>query len=769
MTDEKLRILLVEDSDDDAVLICNELGRGGLEFVSERVYTAEGLRAALDEHPWDIILSDYRMPQFDAPAALEIVRKSFPHIPFIMISGTVGEEAAVRCMRAGATDYLMKDRLARLVPAIKRELEEAALRREYEQTQLALSESNQKLAEVLAESPIGISLYESSGQCVMANEMAAEIVGAKREQVLAQNFHKIESWKRAGLYEAAVAVLRGPSRQRRDVQVVTTFGKDVWLDAFLAPVLLPSGMHLLLMITDITEHRKTEAKQHQANRFSRALISTMPFALDIVDEDGHILFMNAAMQAAAGKDTVLSHSICWETYRDDKTQCGECPLREGVAPGTTRKIVTRGVLGGKTMEVYHTGIMHDGKRAYLEIFIDITANEAADAEIRRVHEQFHLAQKFEAVGRLAGGISHDFNNVLTSIMMSAEFLGESLPPNDPQHDSVDQITEAVKRAAQLTRQLLAFSSKQVLEPQVLDVNAVVKDMQKLLNRTISEQVEIVTKLAPKLSKVKADEGQLGQVILNLALNANDAMPDGGKLQIKTADVEFSKPVQHPGFTIPAGHFVTLSLSDTGHGMTPEIKEHVFEPFFTTKERGKGTGLGMSSTYGIVKQSDGCILVESEVGHGSTITVFLPATQELPVGLRKAPTAPISLHGSETILIAEDDPAVRAIGRRTLENRGYKLLEASSGEEALEILDDYKEPVRLLFTDIVMGGMGGVELARRALASRPEIKVIFTSGYSGEAVSESRDLISGQHFITKPFTTQALGELVRKVLDSPEDG
>ncbi|MFC1678941.1 PAS domain S-box protein [Elusimicrobiota bacterium] len=401
------------------------------------------------------------------------------------------------------------------------------------------------------------------------------------------------------------------------------------------------------------------------------------------------------------------------------------------------------------------------------VHTDITERKQAEMELKRSQEQLFQSQKLEATGQLAGGIAHDFNNLLTSILACTGFVREGIPEGDPKLDDLDEIKKAGERAAALTRQLLAFSRKQVLNPKVLDLNIVIEELQKLLRRTISEQIEIALRLAPTVRSVKADESQLGQVLLNLAVNASAAMPGGGRLLIGTADVQFPEPVTHNKFTIPAGTYVMCSVSDTGDGIASDTLDKIFDPFFTTKEVGEGTGLGLSTVYGIIKQSGGFVTVYSEEGHGATFRIYLPATQEPQTDSTEAQGSLDSLRGSETILLAEDDSAVRNVSLRILRNCGYKLLEASTGEEALRMSQDYKKPIHLLLTDVVMPGMDGAELARHIKSARPDTKIIFTSGYPGEVIFDRGNFISGRNFISKPFSPSALAALVRKSLDSPQ--
>jgi len=394
-------------------------------------------------------------------------------------------------------------------------------------------------------------------------------------------------------------------------------------------------------------------------------------------------------------------------------------------------------------------------RAIVCNFRDIT-------DRRHLEEQFHQAQKMEAIGRLAGGVAHDFNNLLTVVLSSCDFLLADLVDGDPRRSEVVEIRRAGERAAGLTRQLLAYSRKQVLQPAVLDLNSVVRNTEQLLRRLIGEDVELTTQYAPALGTVRADPGQVEQVVANLAVNARDAMPQGGRLTIETANVELEATETREHSIVAKGRYIRLSVRDTGIGMDAETLSHLFEPFFTTKEVGKGTGLGLATVYGIVKQSGGHIEVSSERGLGTSFDVFLPCTGDAVEDVAAIDTVePRS--GTETALLVEDEAAVRALGRRMLERRGYRVLEAASGAEALRHVDNHPDPIHLLITDVVMPGMSGRELARRLGDLRPGIKVLYLSGYTDDALVR-HGIESGEPFLQKPFSRDALAMKVRDVLD-----
>ncbi len=396
---------------------------------------------------------------------------------------------------------------------------------------------------------------------------------------------------------------------------------------------------------------------------------------------------------------------------------------------------------------------------FLAVTQDIT-------ERRYLEAQLQQAQRMEAIGRLAGGVAHDFNNLLTVITGRGELVRDGLDGDDPRRRDIDLILQTAGRAASLTRQLLAFSRKQVLAPRVFDLNSVVTEMELMLRRLLGEHVNLITRLDPEAGRVEADPGQIAQVIMNLAVNARDAMPEGGTLTIETRNVDPGEGDDRDhGLDAGSGARVVLAVSDTGVGMDPETRVHLFEPFFTTKGQGKGTGMGLSTIYGIITQSGGQVDVESEPGRGTTFTIYLPRVEGSP----EAPDAKVSPSpprgGAETIVVVEDEEHVRALVGQILGGRGYAVLEARDGREALDLCERHQGPIHLMVTDIVMPSMGGRDLAEHVRRSRPKLKILYISGYTDNALAEHGVLDTGSAFLQKPFTADALARKVRDVLDA----
>ena len=404
-----------------------------------------------------------------------------------------------------------------------------------------------------------------------------------------------------------------------------------------------------------------------------------------------------------------------------------------------------------------------GKRAELVLANDITERLRTEQALRESEEQLRASQRLEAVGQLAGGVAHDFNNLLTVITGYSDLLLRRLPEEDSQRQKILEIKQAAERAAALTRQLLAFSRKQVLQPKVLDLNCLVTETSKMLRRLIGEDIELVLALKSALGRVLADPGQLEQVIMNLVVNARDAMPQGGKIIIETHNVELSETYAGMHLAVKPGPYVMLAISDTGNGMDAETQQHIFEPFFTTKEVGKGTGLGLATVYGIVKQSGGNIWLYSEVGRGTTFKIYLPRVEEKAAGPQPVHARAEMLRATETVLLVEDEAIVRALTRSILEESGYQVLEAAHGEEALRACERHEGPIHLLLTDVVMPLLSGRELAERIAQLRPAVRVLYMSGYTDDAIVHHGVLEAGTAFLEKPFTPEALTRKVREVL------
>jgi len=512
---------------------------------------------------------------------------------------------------------------------------------------------------------------------------------------------------------------------------------------------------------EIVEQRRTKEGLRASEERYRRIVETTPDGIWTLDTEQRTTFVNAKMAEMLGYtvDEMMDRSLF--DFMDEEAK----PI--AVASLERGKNWTEEQLDFKFRRkdgsalwstVSSAAIMESGRYdGSLAIVTDITQRNALEQQLRQ-------AQKMEAFGQLAGGVAHDFNNLLTIILGYSELQLESLPPDDANRVLIEAIRDAGGRAALLTRQLLAFCRKQIVQPQVLALNTVVTSAEQMLGRLIGEDMNLTTVLSPGLDRVKVDPGQLEQVIMNLVVNARDAMPQGGKITIETANVDLDESFSQSHSEVKPGRYVLLAVSDTGCGMSEEVKQRIFEPFFTTKDIGKGTGLGLATVFGIVKQSGGHVGVYSEVGHGTTFKIYLPSVDEIVPELQK--TTVTDTTGTETILVVEDDAALRTMVRLTLQGKGYTLLEAPGGEEAIGLCESHEGPIHLLISDVVMPSMGGQQLGEQIKARRPETRILFVSGYTDDAVVRHGVLQAKVHFLQKPFTLDALSRKVRALLDMP---
>jgi PAS domain S-box-containing protein len=642
-----LRVLHLEDDGHDAELVRAQLAGEGILCDVVRVDTVAGFAENLDPERLDIVLSDYSMPSFNGVAALSMARQRCPDVPFLFVSGTIGEERAIEALKLGATDYVLKQRLARLGPAVRRALEERAERQARRRAEEAVQHQQAFLRQIIDINPSFMFAKDRQGRFTLVNRAVAEAYGSTVEGLLGKTDADFN-----------------PNREE-----VEAFRRD---------------------------------------------------DLEVMD---------------SGREKVVAEELITDAHGQRRwLYTVKRPLRgpDGAADQ---------ILGVAT---------------------DITARKEAEAQLRQ-------AQKMEAIGQLAGGVAHDFNNLLGVIIGYADLLLKDLGLQHPAAPRLEQIRKATERAAALTRQLLAFSRKQILQPRVLDLNTVITDVENMLARLIGEDIQILTVPAAGLGHVKADPGQLEQVIVNLAVNARDAMPRGGKLIIETANVSLDETFRQLHRGGPIGPHVVLAVSDTGSGIDAQNLLRIFEPFFTTKDKGKGTGLGLSTVYGIVKQSGGYVTVYSEPGRGTTFKVYLPRVQEPPDQVTgPAPALKPSAAG-ETVLLVEDEPALRSMMQEILEEAGYAVLSGAGSDETLAAVRSHAGPVHLMVTDVVLPRMGGRELAVEVAALRPGLRVLYMSGYTGEAIAHHGILDAGMHFLEKPFTSESLLRRIRELLDAPIPG
>ena len=761
-----IRILLVEDVADDAALVERELRRAGVGGATRRVDSEPGFREALRAFAPDIILSDHSLPAFGASDALRIALLEVPDTPLIIVTGSLDEETAAEYIKAGAADYVVKHHLERLGPAVLRALDLRRARSEKVRAEEARRQSEERFRALIEHGADAVALVAPDGTMLFASQSIERLLGFSPAELVGRpGFARVHPDDLAGVQVTLSEITSLPGAPlAMGLRWRHKDGSWRYIDAVAVNRLAEAAVGAIVVnFRDQTERRLAETALRESEERYRTLVEGVRDVIFALSPEGTITSLNPAFETITGwrreewvgqpfeklvhaEDLPFALELLGRVVRGDLRAVSQ--FRVATAKGEYRMgefSATPQLLEGRLI-----GILGIGR--------DVT-------ERVQLEQQLRQAQKMEAVGRLAGGIAHDFNNILTAITGYADLLLEDLRPSDSRHQDVAEIRKAADRAAGLTRQLLAFSRQQVLQPSVIDVKTLVGDLEKMLGRLLGEDVELGTRLAPDTGRVKADAGQLEQVLMNLAVNARDAMPHGGKLTLETSNVDLSEGYAADHYPARPGSYVMIAVTDTGTGMSEETQAHMFEPFFTTKEKGKGTGLGLATVYGIIKQSGGFIWVYSELGHGTTFKIYLPRVGESADLVKgPAPARARAAGGSETVLLAEDEAPVRAVARQVLERHGYTVLEAPSAEAALDIAARYSGAIHLLLTDVIMPGLSGRELATRLADLRPEARVIFMSGYTDDAVTRHGVLEPGLAYLQKPFTPDALGQKVREVLD-----
>jgi PAS domain S-box-containing protein len=761
-----VRVLLVEDVAEDAALIERELRRAGIAGVAVRVDSERTFREALATFAPDIVLSDHSLPTFGASDALRIALLEAPDTPVIVVTGSLGEETAAEYIKAGAADYIVKHHLERLGPAVLRALDLRRARSDQARAEEARRQGEERFRALIEHGADAVALVAPDATLLFASHSTERLLGfAPAELVGRSGFERVHPDDAARVRSAFAALATRPGTPLAvGLRWHHKDGSWRYIDAVAVNRLAePAVGAIVVNFRDDTERRQAEVALRESEERYRTLVEGVRDVIFALSPEGTITSLNPAFETITGwqrdqwvgqpferlvhpEDLPLALELLGRVVRGELRPVNQFRVR--IAQGDYR--VAEFSATPQLVEGQLIGILGIGR--------DVT-------ERVQLEQQLRQAQKMEAVGRLAGGIAHDFNNILTAITGYADLLLEDLGPTDPRREDAEEVRKAAQRAAGLTRQLLAFSRQQVLQPSVIDVNALVGDLQRMLGRLLGEDVELGTRLDPAVGRVKADPGQLEQVLMNLAVNARDAMPQGGKLTLETVNVDMDERYAADHYPARPGPYVMIAVSDTGTGMSEETQAHMFEPFFTTKEKGKGTGLGLATVYGIVKQSGGFIWVYSELGHGSTFKIYLPRVAEPSErSAGAAPTGAQRSRGTETVLLAEDEPPVRAVARQVLERHGYTVLEAPSAESALDIATRYSGTIHLLLTDVIMPGMNGRELATRLAGLRPEARVIFMSGYTDDAVTRHGVLEPGSTYLQKPFTPDAIARKVREVLD-----
>ena len=744
------RILIVEDVDFDAELIERELHRAKIVFDARRACTRAQFIQEIHQFKPDLILADYSLPQFSVMDALALLQQEKRNIPVILVTGHHSEEVAVECMKRGAEDYILKARLKRLPRAVlntlsKRKVEaeklsaEAAFRGREEQYRL-ITEHTRDL----------IALLDLDHQFLYASPSHQRVLGQDPEAMLGKSYeewvHPTDVKLLRRTFEEALFFREGCNvevRWRtldRGWQSFETTGSWIF-DAQGKPE------RALLISRDISERKRAETEIERLAAFPRF----SPQPVWAFGADGGLIYFNDAVVSLTRS---LGRNHPKEVLPLNITTLVKMCLSTGQS-----KIRMETNLGRRTLTWSFAPIVsHQVVYSWSE---DITDRLNLEGQLRQ-------SQKMESVGQLAAGVAHDFNNILTIIQGHAQLLQQAKGLDTRSLDSMRQISQAADRAANLTRQLLMFSRKQAMQPQLLNLNDIVLNITKMLRALAGDQITFQFDRARQLPIINADPGMMEQILVNLTANARDAMPRGGSITITTAsvDIDPSYVVRHP--EAGCGLHLCLSVADSGSGMSADTLSHIFEPFYTTKDVGKGTGLGLATVYGIVKQHEGWVEVQSEIDAGTTFRIYLPVSAEMSSVEEPMMEPTQALGGQETILAVEDEPSLRDLVKEILASYGYRVIEASNGSEALEIWKKRQGEIDLLFTDMMMpAGPSGRELAQRLMDDKPTLRVVYTSGYSVDVVAADFNFREGVNFLQKPYLPETLAQTIRNCLDHKE--
>ncbi len=894
-----LRVLNVEDSTRDEALLKRHLTSAGYDLTGwERVDRPEAMLAALTSTEWDIILCDYAMPHFDALKAMALLRETAIDLPFIIISGTVGEEVAVKAMLTGAHDYLSKDKLTRLVPAIERELKEANNRRELRAVEVARLVSEERYRALFDYAPDGIIISGPDDYYLDANASMCTMLGYAHRELVGLHASDIVIRSEARELDAEFALVQSETDYNREWHFKRKDGSV--FPAEVIATIMPDG-NLLAMIRDSSERTVADDKLRESEYLlaaSQRITHQGSWIIDLCESgNGEMIrerWSNEHYRIFGfepGQIEVNADNFYNSVHEDDRERLAETlrlaieekapfdiehrivlpdgserivqAMAEVIVEAKTGKPIkvvgsVQDITGRKKAEAlllesqerlilaaesarlgiwdwdvvadkmewddrmyelygikaedfsgaydaWQKGLHPDDlavgeeniraaladEKPFINEFRVVWPNGEvhtleARASVRRdpsgkplrmigvnwdvterkdLENQVRQSQKMEAVGVLAGGIAHDFNNLLTAINGFSDLTLRKMEADSPFRRNIEEVHKAGVRAAELTSQLLTFSRKEALNPSVINLNSVISNIEMMLRRVIRESIELNVILEPGVCNVVADSGQIEQVIMNLTINARDAMPDGGSLTIETKNVQLDAHFAEQHIMSAPGDYVRLTVSDTGEGMDLATSSHIFEPFFTTKEKGKGTGLGLATVYGIVKQSGGAISVYSEVGHGTVFKVYLPCvnlTVENPLWPAEDE---VSNGGTETILFVEDDDSVRAFVMEVLESSGYNVLAANGGRAALQLCESYSGQIDMLISDVIMPKMGGSELKNHVVKLFPDIKVLFISGYTDDSIASQRIDDHSIAFLEKPFSPETFIKKIRTVLEA----
>ncbi len=804
MSEKTTHILLVEDEQAHVALISRsfEEQAASVELtVARSLQEAMSLLANLSPH---LIITDWFLPDGDGIELLKADNIQ-GHYPIIVMTSHGNEQVAVEAMKAGAMDYVVKSEVTllampRITQRVLREWGHIVERRRAEDETRQRNRELTLLNRIIAASVSGVSEEILEIACrelvpafkaarvsvVLFNtekteaRIAAEFTGEGQPSRLhtilpiAQNsiFQHLLTQKTPlvmGAHLDSLQALPLPSTQAAPLLVLPLLQNSIIMGSLNLEVSPPrqfssAEINLAWSVADQLSLALARVQLDKERRQLSAVIEQTAESIIITDAAGAILYVNPAFERVTGysrAEAIGQNTRFLKSGKQDKAFYEEMWATISAGGVWRGHLVNRRKDGSLYTEEETITPVRDENGVivnYVAVKHDVTREQ-------QLEEQYRQAQKMEAVGRLTAGIAHDFNNILTVINGFSALIKTELPSDSSLHESLDKIIDSGGRAANLTRQLLAFSRKQVIEPKVVHLNMVVTDMSKMLHRIIGEDIALETKLTPDLWPVKIDPTQFDQVILNLAVNARDAMLEGGKLTIETANVNLDESYSHQHADVISGDYVMIAISDNGVGMADEVKQHIFEPFFTTKELGRGTGLGLATVFGIIKQSGGHIWVYSELNYGTTFKIYLPRLLLAGQQRSQAPTVQHLPGGGETILLVEDEPAVRELTAKVLRRQGYLVLEAANGKEALQLAQAHQGQIQLLLTDVIMPHMNGKTLAEAIIKLYPQTKILFASGYTDNVIMQFGLVNSEVMFIPKPFSPATLTHKVRETLNS----
>jgi PAS domain S-box-containing protein len=761
-----LRVLVIENTVADAEMNLRELQQAGFKCRPHIVGTMEESFDHLRRFRYDIILAEYRLPGWTGMDALSVVRRVGYDIPFILIAGTMGEEIAVECIKQGVTDYVLKGHLERLPVVVLRALEEKTLRdaRTFMVDALRQSESNSLF--LFANNPLPMWVFDSrSFQFLQVNESAIDHYGYSQIEFLQMSITDLHPTEEVPRLLKALQERAPGDKTGRHWHHRLKNGSIIDVDIFMHAMEYAGQPSALVVAQDITERKRAEAERR---KFFTLVENSRDF-IAVADLKDNLEYVNPAGRALLGMGDPESVQ---GTHSKDYVVPEDLPLvRDTIFPAIFSSGYWKGELRFRHRQTGQTipmdCVAFQVKDPQTEEISSIATVSRDITERRSLEQQLRQAQKFEAIGQLAGGIAHDFNNVIGAILGWAE-LGEEKAASSGETYATyfGKIRTQCDRVTGLVHQLLAFARRQILEPRNLSLNQSVQDVLNLLGGVIGKDIELNTCLAEDLAFVLVDPTQIEQVLMNLCINSRDAMPNGGRLSIETRNVDFTGEDCRQNAALEPGKFASLSVTDTGIGMNASVRERIFEPFFTTKGIGKGTGLGLATVYGIVKQHDGFIQVTSEPGKGSTFRIFLPVSDKATASENRVSytEGQPALGGNETILLAEDHDGVREMARATLESLGYRVLLARDGEEALEVFSAHRNSIGLILMDVIMPRRNGPETYEAIRAIKSDVPVVFATGYSNETSALTEIVSRGIAVLQKPYSPRVLSRRVREALD-----